>query len=80
MASSSRSGAACRACRRDRGLCSPIARLAERMGQAGRQKALESFDEERVFAIVKAAYARLLADKGIARPEWNAPVAHAAQS
>ena len=54
--------------------------LAKRMGEAGRQMALERFDEERVFAIVKAAYARLLADKGIARPEWNAPVAHAAQS
>ncbi len=54
--------------------------LARRMGEAGRQMALERFDEERVFASVKGAYARLLADKGIARPEWNAPVAHPAQS
>ena len=34
--------------------------VAQRMAQAGRQKAVESFDEERVFEIVKAAYARLL--------------------
>ena len=52
--------------------------LAARMGQAGRQKALESFDEARVFAVVKAAYARLLADKGIAVPRWKNPVAHVA--
>ncbi len=40
--------------------------LAKRMGRAGREKAVESFDEERVFGIVKAAYARLLIEKGIA--------------
>ena len=40
--------------------------LAERMGRAAREKAVESFDEERVFAIVEAAYARLLSEKGIA--------------
>jgi glycosyltransferase involved in cell wall biosynthesis len=52
--------------------------LAARMSQAGRQKALESFDEERVFEVVKAAYARLLSDKGIAPPRWKSPVAHVA--
>jgi glycosyltransferase involved in cell wall biosynthesis len=40
--------------------------LAERMGRAGREKAVECFDEERVFAIVKSAYARLLTKKGLA--------------
>jgi len=54
--------------------------VAGRMALAGRQKAVECFDEERVFAIVKAAYARLLADKGIAQPQWSRPVAHVAQS
>jgi glycosyltransferase involved in cell wall biosynthesis len=41
---------------------------ARRMARLGRQKALTSFDEERVFGIVKAAYARLLSEKGIALP------------
>ncbi len=54
--------------------------LAKRMGQAGRQRARERFDEERVFATVKASYARLLAEKGIAQPQWSGPVAHVAQS
>jgi glycosyltransferase involved in cell wall biosynthesis len=40
--------------------------LAERMGRAGREKAVEDFDEQRVFGIVKSTYARLLAEKGIA--------------
>ncbi len=39
--------------------------LAHTMGRAGRVKARESFDEERVFATVKFAYARLLSKKGI---------------
>jgi glycosyltransferase involved in cell wall biosynthesis len=54
--------------------------LSKRMGQAGRQKAVESFDEERVFATVKAVYARLLAEKGIVHPQWSSPIAHMAQS
>jgi glycosyltransferase involved in cell wall biosynthesis len=45
--------------------------LAARFGHAGRQKAEETFDEERVFAIVTAAYARLLREKGIALPRWS---------
>jgi glycosyltransferase involved in cell wall biosynthesis len=40
--------------------------LAGRMGQAGRQRAMTDFDEEHVFAIVKAAYVRLLSEKGLA--------------
>jgi glycosyltransferase involved in cell wall biosynthesis len=39
---------------------------AQTMGTAGRHRALERFDEEQVFEIVKAAYSRLLRDKGIA--------------
>jgi lipopolysaccharide/colanic/teichoic acid biosynthesis glycosyltransferase len=39
--------------------------LAARYGCAARQKAEEHFDEERVFAIVTAAYARLLREKGV---------------
>jgi glycosyltransferase involved in cell wall biosynthesis len=54
--------------------------LSKRMGQAGRQKAVESFDAERVFATVKAVYARLLAEKGIVHPQWSGPIAHMAQS
>jgi len=54
--------------------------VAERLGQAGRQKALDSFDELRVFAIVAASYAQLLAEKGIALPQWSLPVAHLTQS
>jgi len=54
--------------------------LAKRMGRAGRQKALEDFDEERVFSIVKAAYGRLLADKGIAAAPWNVPVTQTTES
>jgi glycosyltransferase involved in cell wall biosynthesis len=56
--------------------------LAERMGRAGRRKAIEEFDEDRVFATVKAAYSRLLAQKGLA-PAMGAlcdPVAHLTQS
>jgi len=45
--------------------------LAAQMGAAGRQKAVESFDEERIFGTVKAAYARLLSERGIARPGWT---------
>jgi len=45
--------------------------LAKTMGWAGRQKAVESFDEERIFGTVKAAYARLLSERGIARPRWS---------
>jgi glycosyltransferase involved in cell wall biosynthesis len=52
--------------------------LAARMGHAGRQKAVESFDEERVFAVVKAAYTRLLAEKGIVLPQWSGPAVHVA--
>jgi glycosyltransferase involved in cell wall biosynthesis len=40
--------------------------VAARMAVAGREKALASFDEQRVFAIVKAAYGRLLLEKGFA--------------
>jgi glycosyltransferase involved in cell wall biosynthesis len=39
--------------------------LADRMGRAARLKAIESFDEQRVFATVKAAYARLLSERSI---------------
>jgi glycosyltransferase involved in cell wall biosynthesis len=46
--------------------------LAARFGREGRQKAEERFDEERVFSIVTAAYARLLREKGIALPHWSA--------
>ena len=52
--------------------------VAGRMGLAGRQKAVECFDEERVFAIVKAAYSRLLAEKGIVLPQWSGPAVHVA--
>ena len=38
---------------------------AQRMGRAGRQMALQQFDERRVFDIVKTEYARLLKEKGI---------------
>lgn len=41
---------------------------AQRMGQAGRQMALERFDEQLVFARVKAEYARLLQAKGFSVP------------
>lgn len=47
-------------------LCDPD--LARRMGEAGRQMALERFDERRVFERVKATYARLLEEKGLAAP------------
>jgi glycosyltransferase involved in cell wall biosynthesis len=47
--------------------------LARKMGNGGRQKALESFDEERVFEIVKAAYVRLLCERGIASPIRSTP-------
>lgn len=42
--------------------------LARQMGAQGRTTALARFDEERIFAIVKATYARVLAKKGIALP------------
>ncbi len=55
--------------------------LSERMGRAGRQKAIESFDEERVFSLVKAAYARLLSEKGLAPAGvFRASIAHVTQS
>ena len=54
--------------------------LADRMGQGGRQKAVESFDEEQVFDVVKTAYARLLSSKGIALPQWSVPIAHLTRS
>ena len=38
---------------------------ARRMGKAGRQIAVERFDEQLVFDIVKAEYARLLQKKGL---------------
>ena len=41
--------------------------LAEKMGRAARRKAIEDFDEERVFSMVKAVYADLLARKCPAR-------------
>ncbi len=41
---------------------------AQRMGQAGRQMALERFDEQLVFARVKAEYARLLRANGFSVP------------
>jgi glycosyltransferase involved in cell wall biosynthesis len=40
---------------------------AQQMGQAGRQMAEQRFDEELVFAKVKAEYARLLMAKGMAQ-------------
>jgi hypothetical protein len=48
--------------------------LARQMGLAGRRKAAESFDEDRLFEILGAAYARLLSDKGIALPDQSRPV------
>jgi glycosyltransferase involved in cell wall biosynthesis len=44
---------------------------ARRMGQAGRQMALERFDEQLVFARVKAEYARLLKAKRLSTPSPN---------
>ncbi|MBU0490774.1 MAG: glycosyltransferase family 4 protein [Chloroflexi bacterium] len=41
---------------------------ARHMGEAGRHLALERFDERRVFATVKAEYARLLREKGLPAP------------
>ena len=38
---------------------------ARRMGQAGREMALDRFDERHVFAMVTAEYERLLAEKGL---------------
>jgi glycosyltransferase involved in cell wall biosynthesis len=46
---------------------------AYRMGEAGRQIALERFDERLVFEKVKAEYARLLSKKGIALPVLPTP-------
>ena len=42
---------------------------ARRMGETGRRRALERFDERLVFEKVKAEYARLLREKGLALPE-----------
>ncbi|MCL4263423.1 MAG: glycosyltransferase family 4 protein [Anaerolineae bacterium] len=42
---------------------------ARQMGQNGRQMAVEQFDEQLVFARVKAEYARLLQAKGLAFPQ-----------
>jgi len=42
---------------------------AHQMGENGRRMALERFDERLVFEKVKAEYARLLLDKGLALPE-----------
>jgi hypothetical protein len=52
------------------------------MGRAGREKAVDCFDEEHVFAIVKSAYARLLSEKGIAPAAGalRSSVAHLTQS
>jgi glycosyltransferase involved in cell wall biosynthesis len=52
--------------------------LARQMGLAGRQKAAESFDEDRPFEILGAAYARLLSDKGITLPNASRPVSASA--
>jgi glycosyltransferase involved in cell wall biosynthesis len=49
--------------------------LARRMGAEGRRRALQEFDERRVFATVRAEYERLLRQKGL----WRAiPVRHPA--
>jgi glycosyltransferase involved in cell wall biosynthesis len=37
--------------------------VAQRMGEIGRRKAVELFDERRVFEIVREAYARLMSEK-----------------
>jgi glycosyltransferase involved in cell wall biosynthesis len=37
--------------------------IARRMGSEGRRLALERFDEQKVFATVKAEYARLIMEK-----------------
>ena len=42
---------------------------AQRMGEEGRRMALERFDERLVFEKVKAEYARLLREKGLAVPQ-----------
>ncbi len=42
---------------------------ARRMGEAGRRLALQRFDEQRVFQIVKAEYCRLLKQKGLTPPD-----------
>ena len=42
---------------------------ARRMGKVGRRMALECFDEQQVFAKVKAEYARLLQERGLALPQ-----------
>jgi hypothetical protein len=38
------------------------------MGEAGRRMAEDAFDEQQVFATVKAEYRRLLQAKGLASP------------
>lgn len=42
--------------------------FAQRLGKAGRQLAREKFDEQLVFAKVKAEYARLLRERGMSVP------------
>jgi glycosyltransferase involved in cell wall biosynthesis len=47
--------------------------VARQMGVAAREKARQSFDEEQVFATVRAAYAQLLTDHGLALPRQPQP-------
>ncbi len=44
-------------------LADPV--LARRYGEEGRRRALQEFDERRVFEIVRSEYERLLAEKGL---------------
>jgi glycosyltransferase involved in cell wall biosynthesis len=46
--------------------------MARRMGKAGRRLAEQRFDERQVFARVKAEYAQLLMEKGLANTAWGA--------
>jgi glycosyltransferase involved in cell wall biosynthesis len=48
---------------------------AGQMGQAGRQMAVELFDEQLIFDRVQAEYARLLEAKGLSRPAPQATAA-----
>lgn len=47
---------------------------AYRLGEEGRRRAVQQFDERRVFARVLAEYERLLREKGLA--DWIPPAAH----
>jgi glycosyltransferase involved in cell wall biosynthesis len=49
--------------------------LARRLGEQGRRRAIEEFDERRVFAIVLSEYERLLGAKGLQPRVPLAPVA-----